>query len=75
MFIYYSPLHKKHHPSFELFDGGEKVPNYEVPDRAELVLSAFRQTNWATILQPSDFGLDPILAVHDADYINFPGSN
>jgi acetoin utilization deacetylase AcuC-like enzyme len=71
MFIYYSPLHKKHNPSFEIYDGGEKVPNFEVPERAEQVLSAFKQTDWATILQPSDFGLDPILAVHDADYINF----
>ena len=71
MNIYYSETHKQHNPPFEIFDGGEKVPNFEVPERAERILTALKQTNWVRILPPEDFGLKPILAVHDNDYIEF----
>jgi len=74
MNVYYSDAHHHHHPSFEIFDGGVKVPNFEVPERAEQILSALRKTNWANIQKPEDFGLEPILAVHDRDYIDFLGS-
>lgn len=71
MKIYYSDAHTQHTPTFEVFDGGEKVPSLEVPERAEQILRALRQTPWAEICPPTDFGLDPILAVHDAGYLNF----
>ncbi len=71
MNIYYSGEHLKHHPSFEIFDGGEKLANFEVPERAERILAALKQTPWANILEPQDFGLEPILAVHDPGYIQF----
>ena len=35
MQVYYSDHHFEHNPPFEIFDGGEKVPNFEVPERAE----------------------------------------
>jgi acetoin utilization deacetylase AcuC-like enzyme len=38
------------------------------------VLSALNKTDWAEFIEPADFGLDPILAVHDHDYINFLAS-
>jgi acetoin utilization deacetylase AcuC-like enzyme len=69
--IYYSDIHLQHNPPFEIFDGGEKVPNFEVPERAERILTALRQTTWAWILPSEDFGTEPILAVHDHDYIEF----
>ena len=71
MKIFYSDVHLQHNPPFEIFDGGEKYPHFEVPERAERILAALKQTDWAEILPPEDFGLDPILAVHDADYIDF----
>jgi acetoin utilization deacetylase AcuC-like enzyme len=74
MKIFYSDIHLQHNPPFEIFDGGEKYPNFEVPERAERILAALKQTAWAEILPPEDFGLDPILAIHDADYIDFLGS-
>ena len=61
MLVFYSATHQQHHPPFEIFDGGEKVPNFEVPERAERILTAIRQTTWASILAPADFGLEPIL--------------
>jgi hypothetical protein len=35
MKIFYSPVHRDHNPPFEIFDGGEKVANLEMPERAE----------------------------------------
>jgi acetoin utilization deacetylase AcuC-like enzyme len=71
MKIFYSDAHLQHNPPFEIFDGGEKVPNFEVPERAERILAALKATRWAEILPPEDFGIDPILAIHAADYIAF----
>ena len=71
MKIFYSDIHFQHNPPFEIFDGGEKFPHFEVPERAERILAALKQTSWAEIIPPEDFGIDPILAVHDADYIDF----
>ena len=71
MKIFYSPAHQDHHPPFEIFDGGEKVANFEVPQRAERILTALEGTGWAEISAPADFGLEPIRAIHDADYLRF----
>jgi acetoin utilization deacetylase AcuC-like enzyme len=72
--IFYSETHRKHNPPFELFDGGLRVPYLENPDRMDRILNALRETDWAEILEPMDFGLDPILAVHDKEYVDFLAS-
>jgi acetoin utilization deacetylase AcuC-like enzyme len=74
MNIFYSEAHRKHYPPFEVFDGGQRVPYYENPDRMDKILSALNKTDWAKLMEPTDFGLDPILAIHDKDYINFLAS-
>lgn len=74
MKIFYSEAHRKHYPSFEVFDGGIRVPYFENPDRMDRIVSALQKTNWAEFTEPQDFGLDPILAVHDRGYINFLAS-
>jgi acetoin utilization deacetylase AcuC-like enzyme len=71
MIVFYSEAHLQHNPPFEVFDGGERVPNFEVPERAERILTALKPTTWAGIFSPDDFGLEPILAVHDSGYIDF----
>lgn len=74
MKIFYSEEHRKHYPPFEVFDGGKRVPYYENPDRMDRILSVLKKTDWAEFEEPQDFGLEPILAVHDADYIHFLAS-
>ncbi len=74
MNIFYSEVHRSHYPPFEVFDGGQRVPYFENPDRIDKILFALNKTNWANLIEPTDFGLDPILAVHDKDYINFLAS-
>ena len=71
MKIFYSEAHRKHDPPFEVFDGGLRVPYLENPDRMDRILSALRTSGWASITEPMDFGLDPIHAVHDKEYIDF----
>ncbi|GAB1471863.1 histone deacetylase family protein [Chloroflexota bacterium] len=74
MKIFYSEEHRNHYPPFEVFDGGIRVPYYENPERMDEILATLRATNWAEFSEPQDFGLAPILAVHDRDYINFLAS-
>src|SRR5215211_16272 len=75
MKVYYSEAHRKHEPLFEVFDGGLRVPYLENPDRMDRILHALNQTDWAEILEPKDFGLSPIYAVHDKDYVDFLASS
>ncbi|HNQ95962.1 MAG TPA: histone deacetylase family protein [Anaerolineales bacterium] len=74
MKIFYSETHRKHNPPFEVFDGGLRAPYLENPDRMDRILNALRETDWAEIHEPSDFGLDPIRAVHDKEYLDFLAS-
>jgi acetoin utilization deacetylase AcuC-like enzyme len=74
MKVYYSEAHRKHEPPFEVFDGGLRTPYMENPDRMDKILNALHVTDWAEIMEPREFGLDPIYAVHDKDYIDFLAS-
>jgi len=74
MKVFYSETHRKHEPPFEVFDGGLRVPYLENPDRMDRILKALRSVHWADIHDPEDFGLAPILAVHDKDYLDFLAS-
>lgn len=74
MKICFSEIHRKHFPPFEVFDGGQRVPYFENPDRMDRILTALKKTDWAELVEPADFGLDPITAVHDKGYITFLAS-
>jgi acetoin utilization deacetylase AcuC-like enzyme len=74
MKVFYSEAHRKHQPPFEVFDGGLRTPYMENADRMDRILNALRQTDWAEFCAPKDYGLDPIYAVHDKEYIDFLGS-
>jgi acetoin utilization deacetylase AcuC-like enzyme len=71
MKVFYSGEHQLHNPPFELFDGGQHMPYLENPERMERILAALKDRAWADILEPDDFGLDPVLAVHDREYVDF----
>ena len=71
MKVYYSEEHRKHAPPFEVFDGGLRTPYMENTERIDRILTALNQTDWVDICEPRDFGLGPIYAVHDVDYIDF----
>lgn len=74
MQVFYSEKHRGHQPPFEVFDGGVRVPYLENPDRMDRILGLLRSVKWADIIEPLDFGLKPILAVHDKEYMDFLAS-
>jgi acetoin utilization deacetylase AcuC-like enzyme len=71
MKIYYSDVHTQHNPPFEYFDGGKEMPYLEMPERMQRVLAALQSRAWTEILPPQDYGLEPILTVHDPSYVEF----
>jgi len=72
--IFYSETHRKHEPPFEVFDGGLRVPYLENSDRMDKILATLQTVDWADIHEPTDFGLTPLLAVHDKEYLDFLAS-
>ncbi len=74
MQVFYTESHRRHDPPFEVIDGGQRTPYLENPPRMDSILNALRETSWAEIVEPSEFGLDPVLAVHSPDYIEFLAS-
>jgi acetoin utilization deacetylase AcuC-like enzyme len=70
MDAWYSEHHEGHHGHGELI-GGQLLSGFELPVRARRVLDAFVAARLGRVLPPPDSGLAPILAVHDADYIDF----
>lgn len=66
----YSPVHLGHHAQGE-FNRGAMVPPFEKPERAEWVRDAVQAAALGPLLEPRDFGLQPVLRVHDADYVTF----
>jgi acetoin utilization deacetylase AcuC-like enzyme len=71
MKIYYTPFHKRHDPTYEGYNAEGNLPAYEKALRAEIVKTALKNTYWAEFHSPSKFGLDPILSVHSAAFLNY----
>jgi len=71
MKVFYSTTHFAHCPRYYFPEGSERELFYETPRRAECVLAALWQTGWAEIVPPQDFGLEPILTVHSARYLDY----
>ncbi len=70
MIIYYADHHAKHNCSGEIKDG-ELKPCFENPTRATSIETSLKQAGYNWQPPVHDFGTSPILAVHEADYINF----
>ena len=66
----YSEKHKLHHGDFELVADG-LVPVFEMPRRAEMILARVQKTKLGEILEPKDFGVDPIVRIHSPAYVRF----
>ena len=69
MKVVYSDKQKKHDPK-SFFASGASLPNPEVPERAERLLAAARDSGLQHE-QPDDHGIAPIAAVHSDRYIRY----
>lgn len=70
MLTVYSDDHRLRDARTELY-GGALVAPFECPARAELVLERVREVGLGPVVGPRSFGLDPVLKVHDRDYLAF----
>lgn len=66
----FSERHRRYQPRFDIVNG--RVAETASPARnADIILEAVRRDLSATILPPTDHGLDAILSIHDPAYVNF----
>lgn len=70
MLTVYTEKHKLRQSKSELF-GGEIVAPFECPERAEIILSQVLSRQLGEVSEPSAYDLEPVLAVHDASYVDF----
>ena len=73
MLTVYSEKHFLRNARTELY-GGELVRPHECAERAQFVLDRVRATGLGDIVSPGQFGLEPVLRVHDAQFVDFLGA-
>lgn len=66
----FSERHKLRNSKTELF-GGQLVEPFERPSRAEYIIGRVREVGLGPVSAPDDFGIAPILAVHDEAFVDF----
>jgi acetoin utilization deacetylase AcuC-like enzyme len=71
MLTFASDAHRRHHPRTPFHDQGRMIDPPEVPERAERIRAAIAESGLGPVVAPESHGLDPILRVHSADYVEF----
>jgi acetoin utilization deacetylase AcuC-like enzyme len=70
MITVFSPDHALRSPRTELY-GGELVKPHESPQRAQIVRERIQAQRLGEIIAPAAFGMQPVLRVHDAAFVEF----
>ncbi len=70
MNIIYPEQHRLHDTS-HIVISGNLFETEELPQRGEILFTAVQQARIGEIFAPIDHGMDPLVAVHDTDYIHF----
>jgi acetoin utilization deacetylase AcuC-like enzyme len=70
MHTVYTDRHKRH-TTDEVQLEGRPFLTEEVPARAEIIRNAVQAAQLGSMTAPTDHGLEPILAVHDTDFVDF----
>jgi acetoin utilization deacetylase AcuC-like enzyme len=66
----YSEKHKLRDPKTEL-SGGVFISPMEIPARAETILASVRAAGLGEVIEPGSHSLDPVMKLHDPEYIHF----
>jgi acetoin utilization deacetylase AcuC-like enzyme len=66
----YSDKHRLHDPKAE-FAGGRLIPTFEMPRRAEMVLTRVEEVKLGPVIAPVAYGLPAIARVHDPALTEF----
>ncbi len=70
MLTVFSEKHSLRDAKTELF-GGELVPPFECPGRAETILERLKKVKLGEVIAPEDFGLEPLTRVHTPGFLAF----
>ncbi len=70
MKVIHTERHRLRASKTELY-GGQFVPPFECPERVEHILAELGRRGHGDLMEPEDFGIDPILRVHDANFVGF----
>jgi acetoin utilization deacetylase AcuC-like enzyme len=70
MHTIYSDEHFQQDGNVELFEG-KVVKPHEIPRRAEIVLERVKAQKLGDVVGLHDFGLDPLVKIHDRDLVEF----
>jgi acetoin utilization deacetylase AcuC-like enzyme len=66
----YSDEHRHQDGKAELIDG-KLQPCFEMPRRADMILSRVQEVKLGDVLEPRSFGLDPVKRVHKPNFVEF----
>lgn len=70
MLTFHSERTKQRRPDTEL-SGGQLVSPFECPERVDIIIDRVRHQQLGEIRAPDEHGLDPVLAIHNARYVDF----
>ncbi len=70
MITVFSDKHRLRDAKTELY-GGQLVSPFESPSRADIVIERVKSEKLGKVLEPRAFGIDPVLAIHDAGFVAF----
>ncbi len=70
MLTVFSEKHALRNATTEL-SGGQLVPPFECPMRAEIILERLKRVKLGEIIAPDEFGLDPVTRVHNREFLEF----
>ncbi len=70
MLTVYSEKHALRDARTELY-GGELVPPFECPVRAEHILARVQEVGLGEVIKPREFSLEPVTRIHDPAFIRF----
>lgn len=70
MLTVFSEKHALRNAKTELY-GGELVPPFECPVRAETILQRVQEENLGDVIAPDEFGLEPVARVHGSAFLDF----
>jgi len=66
----YSERHRLRNSRTELY-GGQLVRPFECPERMDIILARVRERHLGEVCDGREYGLDPVLRVHDEAYVEF----
>lgn len=66
----FTERHRLRNSKTELY-GGTLVRPFECPERIEFITAELDKRGLADYVEPSDYGMDPVLAIHDAGFVDF----